>query len=160
MEKAYRAFSELQYCAFAIPNGCKTYIRQCASTNDIINKYMKKHTFRFNKLVRDNIEQKLRDSDIEVKVAQLNTLQDIIHFFKAKLSEEELADLLEVIHSFIAHLKVPARSLEHIRLDKLESDGGFQNGTVVDTITIAEGNPALAYYLQNPVKYPQVNTDS
>ncbi|MEL6359041.1 MAG: hypothetical protein AAFQ01_03790, partial [Bacteroidota bacterium] len=96
-------------------------------------------------------------------------------FFKAKLGEEagevadattveeivkELTDCLEVIHSFIAHLKVPARSLEHIRLDKLESDGGFQEGTVIDTITMTAGNSALDYYLQNPAKYPQVNTDS
>ena len=132
---------------------------------------MKKYTFRLNKLVRDKIEQELLDNNIEVKIAPLNTPQDIIHFFKAKLLEEaeevvnaptveetvqELVDCLEVIDSFIAHLKVPAASLKHMRLDKFESDGGFQNGTVVDTVTIKEGNPALDYYLQDPAKYPQV----
>lgn len=136
---------------------------------------MKKHTFRFNKLVRDKVEQKLRDSDIEVKIAQLNTPQDIIRAFKAKLNEEahevadastveeivkELADCLEVVHSFIAHLKVPPVSIEHIRQDKLESHGGFQSGTMIDTITVAEDNPALAYYVDNPAKYPPVEEGS
>lgn len=132
---------------------------------------MKRYTFKLNKLVRDNIEQKLRDSDIDVEISQLNDLSNTIQFFKAKLNEEaeevinastveeivkELADCLEVIHGFIAYLKVPKGSFEHIRLDKLESHGGFQSGTIVDTITIKEGNPALDDYLQDPAKYPQV----
>ncbi len=45
-------------------------------------------------------------------------------------------------------------------MDKLESHGGFQEGTVIDTITMTEENPSLDYYLQNPAKYPQVSIDS
>ncbi|MEM9417403.1 MAG: nucleoside triphosphate pyrophosphohydrolase [Bacteroidota bacterium] len=133
---------------------------------------MKTQTFKFNKLVRDKICQKLLDNNIKVKTALLDSPEAILPYFQAKLREEasevaeastvgaiaaELADCLEVIHGLLAHLKISWEALEQLRLDKRVSYGGFQKGTVVDTITLVADNPAMNYYLQNPAKYPQVN---
>ena len=72
----------------------------------------------------------------------LDTPSAILHYFKAKLSEEATE---------VAHATTVEEMTEELA-DCLEV-------IVIDTITLAATNPAMSYYLQNPAKYPKVNAE-
>ncbi|MEL6412824.1 MAG: nucleoside triphosphate pyrophosphohydrolase [Bacteroidota bacterium] len=136
---------------------------------------MNTHTFKFDKLVRDKVCQILDKKGAEVSLVETLTRSDIIRYFKHKLLEEaaevceaqaeeeivrELVDCIEVIHGFTKSLGISQKNFEAIKLEKLSSGGGFQDCTVVSTVTIPEGSPLIDYYLQNQAKYPKVDTHS
>ncbi|MCH9753671.1 MAG: hypothetical protein K0T99_02080 [Alphaproteobacteria bacterium] len=135
-----------------------------------------KKTFRFNKLIRSKLYQRMLDHDIEVKLKDISSNKDLIKAFKEKILEEaeevvsaeskdelieELADCLEVIHGFAHVIGADFDSVEKVRVAKKEEKGGFYNSVVVDTVSL-EPKERLKkffdYYRKNPKKYPEVES--
>lgn len=94
----------------------------------------------YNKLVRDRIPEILEQSGKKFKIETLNHDRYILEL-KKKLNEElmeyqgaatneealeELADILEVIHSLTAVHKSSFEELEKIRVDKAVDRGSFE----------------------------------
>lgn len=95
----------------------------------------------YNKLIRDRIPEFLEQSGKKFKVETLNHDRYILEL-KKKLNEElmeyqgaatneealeELADILEVIHSLVPIHKSSFEELEQIRANKAALRGSFQD---------------------------------
>ncbi|WP_339319347.1 nucleoside triphosphate pyrophosphohydrolase [Paenibacillus sp. FSL R10-2734] len=92
----------------------------------------------YNKLVRDKIPQIIEESGKVCVVKQLNDA-DYVDALKTKMQEEleefleaseehqleELADLVEVIYSFVRSKGATIDELEKIRQEKHDERGGF-----------------------------------
>jgi len=92
----------------------------------------------YNKLVRDKIPQIIEDSGKVCTVEKLDTAE-YVDALKTKMQEEleefleaseehqleELADLVEVIHSFVRNKGITINELEKIRQRKHDARGGF-----------------------------------
>lgn len=91
----------------------------------------------YYKLVRDKIPQIIKQSG---KICIYETLQD--QHFITKLNEklleevneyiesgtvEELADIGEVMHAILTYKNISIEEFQKVRLEKLESRGGFSN---------------------------------
>ncbi|WP_339226065.1 nucleoside triphosphate pyrophosphohydrolase [Oceanobacillus sp. FSL K6-2867] len=97
----------------------------------------------YNKLVRDRIPEIIKDSGKDLKTETLNHDRYILEL-KKKLSEEmieyqsastkkeqleELADILELIHSLLHVHGASFEELEQIRADKAAERGSFDEKT-------------------------------
>ena len=93
-----------------------------------------------NKLVRDKIPQILKEKNINYFIRKLDN-KEYTQALKTKLQEEvneflessnkghqqeELADVLEVIHALAENVGITLNDLEKTRQDKLEKRGGFK----------------------------------
>jgi len=98
----------------------------------------------YNKAIRDNIPEIIRESGKSCNVETLSDKEFLLEIEK-KLSEEvteyqndknpeELADILEVIYR-IAKLKgISKEALEKIRVDKVKKRGAFEDNLfLIDT---------------------------
>ena len=94
------------------------------------------------KLVRDKvIEKKVSEgekpayhiaSDEEYwKMLKLKLREEAAEF-AAMEKQEELADLLEVIHTIAEFKKIPFEEIEEIRLEKKKEKGGFEKKIVLE----------------------------
>lgn len=95
----------------------------------------------YNKLVRDNIPQILKNNGQrgQFKVLDENEYrlqlrqklkEEVKEYFLAENDDssiEELSDIIEVIHSLANVHKQSVESLEKKRLEKLTERGGFKN---------------------------------
>ena len=92
----------------------------------------------YNKLVRDNIPNiigasgkkcivKIIEGDELTKLLN-GKLQEEVDEYIASNDIEELADIIEVIHSILHNRGVTIEELETIRLKKKEERGGFSKG--------------------------------
>lgn len=94
----------------------------------------------YNKLVRDKIPQIIEATDKKYKTERLND-DDYIKYLKHKGYEEldeycsaqsneeaveELADLLEVIHTLANYHGFSMEEVEKVRKEKADKRGGFQ----------------------------------
>ena len=68
---------------------------------------------------------------------------------------EELADLHEVLLVLMATHDLSCDEIERRRLDKRAQYGGFDGRIYNEAVETIEGNPAAAYYLARPDKYPR-----
>lgn len=99
----------------------------------------------FNKLVRDNIPEKIKQGGESVRFARLDGEQ-LLRVLREKLIEEsyealdasdhnsiieELADVEEVIEGILKHLKVNRRELKERQKLKRAKAGGFDQGFVL-----------------------------
>ncbi|MBR3119068.1 nucleoside triphosphate pyrophosphohydrolase [Oceanobacillus profundus] len=97
----------------------------------------------YNKLVRDRIPEILKNAGKDLKTETLNHDRYILEL-KKKLSEEvgeyqsastkeeeleELADILELVHSLLGIHGASFDELEQIRADKAAKRGGFDEKT-------------------------------
>ena len=97
----------------------------------------------YNKLVRDRIPEILKKAGKDLKTETLNHDRYILEL-KKKLSEEvgeyqsastkeeeleELADILELVHSLLGIHGASFDELEQIRADKAAKRGGFDEKT-------------------------------
>lgn len=94
----------------------------------------------YNKLVRDRIPEMLNQAGNKFKVETLNQdrfilelrkklKEEVMEYQEAATDEEaleELADLLEVIHSLASIHQSTFEELEQIRKDKTAERGGFE----------------------------------
>lgn len=93
------------------------------------------------KIVRDNIIQKIRSHWENPQFRQVSWQEKLEFLFKKLVEEalelqkdknlEELADVEEVILALYAHLGWSREEVEHLRLQKLEKNGGFEEGYIL-----------------------------
>lgn len=95
----------------------------------------------YNKLVRDNIPNIIKSSGKNFRCKQLNEhefkkelekkiYEEILEFQEAKTDEhslEELADVLEILHSLALIQGADFDKVEKIRKKKYEERGGFRD---------------------------------
>ncbi|MBD3273323.1 phosphoribosyl-ATP pyrophosphohydrolase [Candidatus Dependentiae bacterium] len=102
----------------------------------------------FNKLIRDNIPQILKNRKVRF-TAHILSGNDFLKELNNKLDEEineylqaknktealeELADILEVIKTILRELNISYDELEEIRLKKLNINGGFSKKIFLEKI--------------------------
>jgi len=121
--------------------------------------------FLTNKLIRDKSPEILAAKGITYNGSTISGAA-LVTALKQKLLEEaqeainednivqELADVLEVIHSLASALNFTLNDIETARIKKYNERGGFQNGVFCEYITMEDDNPAIAYYTAKPNKYP------
>ena len=91
--------------------------------------------------MRDKIISKIRLRGEEVYFRQVSGQEKLEFLFKKLVEEalefekdntmEELADVQEVIEAIYQHLWWTKEQVEAVRLQKLEKNGGFQNGDIL-----------------------------
>ncbi len=99
----------------------------------------------FNKLVRDKIPEIIRTrgkkmtshiaNNDEYWTKLLDKLQEEIDEYRSDESEEELADVLEVIDTIIDHKGYNRMHLEDLRKAKLQEKGGFKDRIILDEVS-------------------------
>ncbi len=98
----------------------------------------------YDKIVRDKIPQIIQSTgNIPTSIEICG--DDVVWYLEQKLIEElneymeshemeELADLLEVIHSIALYRGFTWEQLEVIRLQKREAHGGFEHGVILKEV--------------------------
>lgn len=95
---------------------------------------------KYNKLVRDKIPKiientgkeystKLLSNEEYIKALQKKSFEELEEYINSKNNDEaieELADLLEIIHSFAEYHGVSIEKVEEVRKRKMEIRGGFK----------------------------------
>jgi predicted house-cleaning noncanonical NTP pyrophosphatase (MazG superfamily) len=94
------------------------------------------------KLVRDRIPELMRDAGIKpqfVRAAEadltprlLDKLLEEAEEVRAEPCVEELADVLQVLHSLATRLGVPWERVESVMLEKAGTRGGFDQGWLLE----------------------------
>lgn len=134
--------------------------------------HKKQLTFRYDKLVRDNVVPDLLKDNIQV-VYRKPQAAELLFLLKAKLQEEakevleavtleelkeELADVLDVVEGLVRACDISDVELLALRKKKREARGAFLNPVFVETITISEDHRVARYCLERPDRYPQDNS--
>lgn len=94
------------------------------------------------KLVRDNIPEIIRKSGRKVKFRKCKNQEELLLLLGQKLIEEskefvqnqrieELADILEIIHSVIDLFGISIDKLYEIRMNKKQINGGYEEGIIL-----------------------------
>jgi len=96
------------------------------------------------KLVRDKIPEIIEKSgkkpiihiaeDNEYWEELKNKLNEEVNEFLEKENEEELADIIEVIHAISDYKKFSLEDIEKLRIKKSEERGGFKNKIILEGI--------------------------
>jgi predicted house-cleaning noncanonical NTP pyrophosphatase (MazG superfamily) len=97
---------------------------------------------KMNKLVRDHIPQIIKSAGKNPKYHQAND-QEFRQLLIVKLNEEvtefinsndpeELADILEVIHTLAQELNITYNDIENLRLQKRNQRGGFDKKYILE----------------------------
>lgn len=97
---------------------------------------------KYNKLVRDKIPEIMKQKR-EVPITHIADDEEYWQKLKEKLkeevdelledgSEEELADILEVIYAICDFKKIDKEKLELLRKKKVEERGGFRDKIILD----------------------------
>lgn len=130
-----------------------------------------KTTYKFDKLIRDRIYTKMLNQNSVVRLKQVSSQSQLLYYYKAKLVEEsneafstqseqdlleELADLVEIIHGIAYVIRTDFEAIEKVRLSKRQTNGGFVQGIIVDTVQIEEENELAPYYDE---KYEKISTE-
>lgn len=98
----------------------------------------------YNKLVRDKIPHIIKQAnkepftyvatEEEVKPFLLGKLIEELEEFKATPSEEELADILEVVYGIAHAYNLDMEKVLTIKADKLEERGGFKGRIILEKV--------------------------
>ena len=128
-------------------------------------------TFRYAKLVRDNIPGWHRENGHTVKGKQLagpelqNALCGKLHEEADEVSGalsreeliEEIGDVQQIINDLCISEGITKEELEASIKTKTDRKGGFLKGEYIDTVTIPDENDKWAQYCrQAPEKYPEI----
>lgn len=131
---------------------------------------MKVYKFKYAKLVRDKIPEKIKKSGGKVSQKILG-INNYISELKKKLIEEseelistkttkdaldEIADIQELIDMLLIALNYKARDLKKIQKDKNKKNGSFKDRIYINHITTDESFDWLEYHLKNKQKYPLI----
>lgn len=97
---------------------------------------------KYNKLVRDRIPEIIREKgeecvyhiagDNEYRIKLSEKLQEEVDEFVKSGSQEELADVLEVIDAIMAAYGFDGKEIVKVKEAKRESNGGFENKVILD----------------------------
>lgn len=131
---------------------------------------MKFKTFKQNKLVRDKIVDimqahgsklywlTLQDKDFQkqLKIKLLEEAQEASHAVHRENMLEELADVLEVVHTLAQLYNITVQDLDAYQQKKREEKGGFSKRIFLSCAEHPQDSPAERYCLADPEKYPEV----
>ena len=127
-------------------------------------------TFKYDKLVRDNIPSFHEDS-VHTIVSRTLTGVKLSNALIAKLHEEtdeisgsltdselleEIADVQQIIHDLCATHGFTKDDLEAMRSKKAAKKGGFLKGQYIDTVTMPTDDEWVEYCRRSPDKYPEL----
>lgn len=128
-------------------------------------------TFKYDKLVRDNIPDWHRANGHAVSGRQLKG-EELLKALVQKLHEEadevsgalsrqelieEIGDVQQVIRDLCASEQISPEELDTVIKQKADKKGGFSKGEYIDTVTIpSEDDKWAKYCRQDPAKYPEV----
>lgn len=127
-------------------------------------------TFRYDKLVRDNIVQMHHDAGHSV-VSRSLTGSELRDALIRKLHEEadevhsaadrtelieEIADVQQIIEDLCVHLSISQSELLDAQTIKKNKKGGFASGSYIETVTMPQADQWVAYCRANPTKYPEI----
>jgi len=127
-------------------------------------------TFKQNKLIRDKILGIMEGKGSKLYSYNLND-QDFLKQLKIKLIEEatevhraqtekeileELADVMEIIHSIIKINNLTIKDLELAQEKKRNEKGGYLQRIFLTFAEHPKDSPQERYCLANPDKYPEV----
>ncbi len=99
---------------------------------------------KYNKLVRDKIPEIIKQDnsiptthiadDKEYWDKLKNKLKEEVDEFLKESTEEELADILEIVYAIRDHMKINPEKLEEIRKQKAQKRGGFKKKIILDHV--------------------------
>lgn len=126
-------------------------------------------TFRFEKLVRDNIVEQIKQAGNKPTWKTLSHNEYLLEL-KKKLGEEavevmtapeeevlkELADVQELIDTLLEELHISKEELEKVREKKNEKAGAFKKKQYIEYVEAKDDSEWVDYYLATPDKYPEV----
>ncbi len=133
---------------------------------------MKSKKFAVQKLIRDNMPEIMAQRSISIDYHTLDKSQHMESLNNKLIEEayevveaktkieliEELADLQEVIDTFLTMHKISKEHLEQIQRNKRSHRGGFVKGIYSTSIEMDEDNPYIDYYLAKPKEYPEIDS--
>lgn len=128
-------------------------------------------TFRYAKLVRDNIPGWHRENGHIIN-GRRPTGKELLEALVAKLHEEadevsgamsrdelveEIGDVQQIINDILASQNIAQSELEQSIQKKTGRKGGFLQGEYIESITIPDENDEWAQYCRRaPEKYPEI----
>ncbi len=97
---------------------------------------------KYNKLVRDKIPEIIKKDnstpithiadDEEYWDKLKDKLKEEVDEFLKQSTEEELADILEIVYAIRDHMKINPEKLEQTRQQKAQKRGGFKKKIILD----------------------------
>lgn len=131
------------------------------------------YRFKVDKLIRDKFSEIMRSKGIVISDRMMDKeehierlenklveeVQEVLDAKNRSEKKEELADVLEVIHSLCLVYDLPYESVEEARIKKQNEKGSFQKGIYCDFIEMNEDKEDINYYLTQPDRYPQIKAD-
>lgn len=128
-------------------------------------------TFKFEKLVRDNIKQMHEDAGHEVYSRQLEN-DELRQALCEKLHEEadevadaktkqemtdELADMYQILQELRDNAGISEAEVQQVLQAEQQRRGGFITGLYIEKVTMPdENNKWVAYCRERPGKYPEL----
>jgi predicted house-cleaning noncanonical NTP pyrophosphatase (MazG superfamily) len=128
----------------------------------------KKYRFKTDKLVRDKIPpgmsgaefyDRAMEKDEYIKRLKDKMLEEAqeVHASDSDIAmREELADILEVVHSMCIAYNLSYEEVDNYRKQKKEVRGGFEKRTYSAFVEMDADHPKVEYFLSQPDKYPQL----
>jgi len=131
---------------------------------------MTRHRFKAEKLVRNKTNERLAAKNVFMKyhianieeyqkLLGLKLIEEATEVAVAKNTDEiinELADVLEVVHSILAAYNLSFQTVEASRQEKLKTRGSFDDRIYSEYVDIDESHPLYAHYKSEPEKYPEI----
>lgn len=127
-------------------------------------------TFAFHKLIRDKLPTMYAELNQRTVSRKLNGVE-WLQALRTKLIEEaaeipleadnkeeivgEISAVEQVLRDLKAALGISDQEVEAARLQKFAKKGGFSEGVFVETIELSDDDEWVAYYRQEPDKYPE-----
>lgn len=125
--------------------------------------------FKFNKLVRDNIVEKIisgggnpiwRKLDQEEYIVELKKklIEETKELDEANADEvlKELADAQEIIDNLVEAIGSSKKDLSEQQVKKNNQNGSFKNRQYIDIVEVADDAVEIDYYLKNSDRYPEI----
>jgi|SRR3989338_8874826 len=125
--------------------------------------------FRFDKLVRDGIVDKIVGnggtansrtlSPTEMlDAARTKLLEEARELNQASQEEipEELADIQELVNLLCEIAGITPEQLEKLRAQKAQKAGAFSDRTYIETVEVPDDSEWADYYRSQPDRYPKV----
>lgn len=129
--------------------------------------------FKIGRLVRDKIPERMQslgakdknhclnpnEYTSQLKLKLLEEAKEVVESQTREELQEEIADVLEVLHSLAKNQGIQFEDIEKKRIEKREDRGGFDKGIFIEYIEIEtedESHPLLQYCFKHPEKYPEI----
>jgi len=106
-------------------------------------------------------EQVLTPDDFiaELKKKLVEEAHEVAYAKTQKELTEELADIMEVIHTLAKACEIPLEKIEYMRVKKNIDRGGFEERKYSSFVTLDSTNTEIQYYLDRPDKYPEITAE-